>query len=257
MKKTATNVGASTSAEETRVVLEDWSVPDEEPSSGVEESSTDETEVGESSSSCTTRPKRAFGCVPAHPRNEHVDDKLRAKIRDGEYVDFKLMLPRSRDEKPKKRFSIIDGLFEEVEDNTNMVFYSWIDAYIVFMSIHLEFYPTDVQGMLRHFEIVKGFHVSGKDGIEYDYQFRRLKSRNSDIVWGEYMAELAGSLKEYKQEKKVEKKADQPTRKPGRVYYCNKFNQATGCKFGNGCKFVHKCRKCYSPDHPEYRCSKK
>ena len=99
--------------------------------------------------------------------------------------------------------------------------------------------------------------MSGKDGIEYDYQFRRLKSRNSDIVWGEYMAELAGSLKEYKQEKKVEKKADQPTRKPGRVYYCNKFNQATGCKFGNGCKFVHKCRNCYSPDHPEYRCSKK
>ena len=53
------------------------------------------------------------------------------------------------------------------------------------MSIHWEFGPTDVQGMLHHFEMVKGCHVSGKDGIEYNYQFRRLRSRNSDTMWGE------------------------------------------------------------------------
>ena len=40
------------------------------------------------------------------------------------------------------------------------------------MSIHWEFDPTDVQGMLHHFEMVKGCHVSGKDGIEYSYHFR-------------------------------------------------------------------------------------
>ena len=47
---------------------------------------------------------------------------MRAKIRDGDLIDLQLMLPRSRDDKAKKRFSIIDGLFEEVEDSSNMAF---------------------------------------------------------------------------------------------------------------------------------------
>ena len=245
MKKAATV--ASTSA-----AHQDWDVPEEEElSSLVDESSEDEVDAGESC--VTTRPKRAFGCVPAHPRNEHVDDRLRKKIREGEFIDFKLMLPRARDDKVRKRFSLVDGLFEEVEDSKNLEsFYSWIDAFIIFMSIHLEFYPSDVQGMLRHFEIVKGFHTAGKDGIEYDFQFRRLKSRNADVVWGEYIAELAGGLRETKS---IKKKAEQPGRKSER--YCLRFNSAAGCKFGNTCRFTHKCKKCFSADHPEYRCSKK
>lgn len=60
----------------------------------------------------------------------------------------------------------------------------------VLMSVHLEFFPSDVQGMLRHFEIIKGFQTAEKDGIEYDYPFRGLKSRNADIVWGKYITEL-------------------------------------------------------------------
>ena len=32
----------------------------------------DAEDQGASTSSCTARPKRAFGCVPAHPRTEHV-----------------------------------------------------------------------------------------------------------------------------------------------------------------------------------------
>ena len=246
MKKVASVASTSTAQQ-------DWDIPEEEElSSVVEESSEEEVDVGESS--VTTRPKRSFGCMPAHPRNEHVDDKLRKKIREGELIDFKLMVPRARGDKPRKRFSLVDGFFEEVEDNDKNLesFYSWIDAFIVFMSIHLEFYPSDVQGLLRHFEIVKGFHMAGKDGIEYDFQFRRLKSRNADVVWGEYIAELAGDLRETKTSKK---KANQPGRKSGR--YCLRFNSAAGCKFGNTCRFTHKCKKCFSPDHPEYRCSKK
>ena len=42
--------------------------------------------------------------------------------------------------------------FEEYEDNFNMVLYSRIDAHITFMRIHLEFYPLEVQKMLRHME---------------------------------------------------------------------------------------------------------
>ena len=113
-----------TSVASTSATQQDWDIPEEEElSSTVEESSEDEVDAGESSNS--TQPKRAFGCVPAHPRNEHVEDKLRKKIREGEFIDFKLMLPRARDDKARKRFSLVDGFFEEVEDNKTLdSFYS-------------------------------------------------------------------------------------------------------------------------------------
>ena len=204
----------------------------------------------------STRPKRSFGSMPAHPRTEHVSDKLRQKIREGEFVDIKQMIPRPRGEKPNKKFALNDGMFEEVEDNSNLAFYPWLDAWIVFMSIHLEFYPADAQGMLRHLEIVKGFHSAGKDGVEYDYQFRRCKSRNADMVWGEFIAELASDIQESKGNQ--QKKADSAQKKkPIRPPICHKFNNAEGCKFGASCKYAHKCKKCFSMDHPDYRCSRK
>lgn len=218
-----------------------------------------------STSSCESRPKRAFGCVPAHPRNEHVTDAMRKKIRQGEFVDFKALLPLRRDEKPVKKFTLVDGLFAEVEDNSTILFYAWIDAYIVFMSVHLEFFPADVQGMLRHLEIVKNFQTAGKDGVDYDYLFRRLKSRNADIVWGEYISELANGIKA-KDKAKDPKSATvrrpfpaSASRKPwnSHTYTCNSFNSAAGCMLGQKCRFPHKCKKCSSPDHPQFRCSKR
>ena len=245
----------------TSAQADEWTSPEESEMESVNQSVSEESDgedQGASTSSCTARPKRAFGCVPAHPRTEHVSDKIRKKIRLGEYVDFKDLLPRHRDEKPTKRFTINDGFFEEIEDNSNMVFYSWIDAYITFMSIHLEFYPAEVQGMLRHMEIVKGFHMANKDGIEYDYQFRRLKSRNSDIVWGEYMGELANNMQERKSTTGTQKKAETSQKKKhGKPAFCFKFNIPEGCKFGLKCRFAHKCRKYASPDHPDFRCSRK
>ena len=137
---------------------DDWDIPEETSEvSDFEEPVGDES-VGESTSACSSRPRRAFGSMPAHPRTEHVPDTLRKKIREGEYVDLKLLLPHPRGEKPTKKFAINDGVFEEVEDNTNLVFYPWLDAFIIFMSIYLEFYPAEVQGLLRHLEIVKSFH---------------------------------------------------------------------------------------------------
>lgn len=215
---------------------------------------------GPSTSGCSSRPRRAFGCVPAHPRNEHVTEKQRKKIREGEFVEFKLLLPLHRDEKPTKKFSLVDGMFEEVEDNSSITFYSWIDAYVIFMSVHLEFYPADVQGMLRHLEIVKGFHASGKDGVEYDYLYRRLKSRNADIVWGEYIAELANGIKDKtKEASKLTSRKPFPAKKKTqwKSYSCNQFNSAAGCQLGSKCRYPHKCRNCMSPDHPSFRCSKR
>lgn len=222
-----------------------------------ETESSEESSVDEGEAATSTRPS---GSMPISPRTEHVPEKTRRLIRKGEFVDFKDLIAHPRGEKQKKRFTIAQGYFEEVEDTTNLNFYSWLDAYVVLMSINLEFRPQENQGMLRHLQIVKNMHSNGKDGVEYDYQFRRLKSLHKDIVWGEFMAELAGQIKELRAPAKPQETAKTHTKWPAgsksRVA-CNRFNSLAGCRYGPKCTFAHHCRKCYSRDHPVHRCSKK
>lgn len=69
-----------------------------------------------------------------------------------------------------------------MEENTNLIYYQWTDAYVVFVRIRLQYHPEETQGMLRHLQMVKRMHSASKDGIEYDYKLRRLKSTNPDMV---------------------------------------------------------------------------
>jgi hypothetical protein len=67
---------------------------------------------------------RPLGSMPIVPTTSD-DDKFREKVRLGKFVDFKSLLPHSRGQKPRKKFTLSDGYFEEVEDNENLVFYKW------------------------------------------------------------------------------------------------------------------------------------
>lgn len=221
------------------------------------ESEMEEDEEQESQGPETSPPRRVMGSMPLVPRTEHVDEKLRKKIRQGKFVDFKLLIPHTKGNRPRTRFSLEEGLFQEVEDDTTQNFYQWLDAYIVFMSVNLEFFPAEAQGMLRHMQVIKRMHTANKDGVEYDYLFRKLKSNNADIAWGEYLAELAGEVKEMTPRKRFK-----PSLSKGQTRYktqglCYRFNSQEGCRFGSRCRYAHKCKRCSSTDHPEYRCSKK
>jgi hypothetical protein len=197
-----------------------------------------------------------MGTVPPRPRVEHVEDKIRKKIRKGEFVDFKLLTPRPRGEKRHKKFALTDGFLEEVEDTTNPTFYKWLDAFVVFMSIHIEYHPRDAQGLLRHLQIVKRMYTLGKAAVEYDYQFRRLKSVNQDVVWGENITELALEIGDTRPapRKPVEKSKYSALE---RRKLCRTFNSTKGCTFGAKCRYMHRCYKCRSQDHPGSRCNKK
>lgn len=124
--------------------------------------------------------------MPLVSRTEHVD-KLH-QITNGKFINFEMLIPHFKGQQLKKRLSLEDGFFQEMEDESSLQFYKWADAYIVFMSITLEFYPKEAQGMLRHTQIIKRTHAAEKDAVEYDTLFRRLKRTNLDVLWGEYLA---------------------------------------------------------------------
>ena len=136
------------------------------------------------------------------------------------------------------------------------------------MSVSLEFNPSQAQGMLRHLQIVKQMHSAGKNAVEYDYKFRRLRSNHFGVQWGEYLAELANeipSIKSQESKASYRKPDSRPQGKPRngfpafsttRVGLCFKFNAPSGCARGKTCRYLHKCLQCYSFDHPQYRCSR-
>ena len=199
---------------------------------------------------------RMPGCMPVTPRTSHVSDKARRKIRKGEFVDFNVLLQPIKGEKPKKRLALVDGVFEELEDQSNLFFYKWMDAFVVFMSIRLESHPAEAQGLLRHLQIVKRLHGNGKDGVEYDEQFRIMKGRHRDIRWGEYLNEIADEVKEMSSGSKEKPKAPYDSGgKPPPL--CGSFNSQRGCRYGLRCKFPHRCRKCLGGNHPDFLCRRK
>ena len=200
---------------------------------------------------------RPLGSMPIVPTTSD-DEKVREKVRLGKFVDFKSLLPHPRGQKPRKKFTLSDGYFEEVEDNENLVFYKWLDAYIIYMSLTLEFFPGEAQGMLRHLQIVKRMHAAEKEAVEYDFQFRKLKAQHADIVWGEYLTELANNIQQpvRKDSKKTSDQDRSGAKLSQKRKLCHKFNSHEGCKFGLSCRFAHKCKVCYSSQHPDYRCSK-
>ena len=130
-------------------------------------------------------------------------------------MEFKQLLPHPSGQRPKKRFALSEGYFEKVEEETKISFYQWLDAYIIFMSVSLEFNPSQAQGMLRHLQIVKQMHSAGKNSVEYDYKFRRPCSNHFGVQWGEHLAELAiPSIKSQESKASYRKPDSRPQGKP-------------------------------------------
>ena len=67
--------------------------------------------------------------------------KVKSKVY-GKFVELKQLLPHPSRQRSKKRLALSEGYFEKVEDETKVSFYQWLDAYIISMSVGLEFNPS-------------------------------------------------------------------------------------------------------------------
>ena len=98
--------------------------------------------------------------------------------------------------KDSKIEKLLTAILEEadIEDakdkDKNFPFYNWIRGYRAFVSIILEFFPNELQGILCHGEIVQDLISIGKDGILYDAHFRRRKEQHSHVEFDEYLAHI-------------------------------------------------------------------
>ena len=199
---------------------------------------------------------RSTGTLPCVPRTGHVSDKVKKQIRKGDWVNFASLLEREVEHGPARRFTLTEaGTFEEIQERRILHFYEWVDCFIVFMSIRIEGFPGECQGLLRHLQLVKSLHSQGKDGTKYDTLFRKSKCQHPYIHWGEYLPELVCELGEPVQQPPYLRPPLQSQPQASQLYHpakafidrpkgtCFSFNSTTGCHRSN-CRFVHRCRRC-------------
>ena len=161
---------------------------------------------------------RLPGAMPLEPRTDHIDEATRKKIKKGQYINLRLLVGLKKKINRSISLGQAPSTSEEVEDS-NLPIMQWVDAFIVFISVHIRTRPNDIQGMLRHLQIVKKMCAQGKNGVEYDTQFRRLRAQQPDIQWGEYLPELAADVEMESQ------KAYRPRKTFGYYKNQNKFHR--------------------------------
>lgn len=206
-----------------------------------------------------------------------MSEKDRRKIQIGKFVEFACLYPKQVSCKNTRKYTLnLDkGQFEQVEEVDHLSLHQWYDAFVIFMSIRLEFAPHEAQGLLRHWQIVRGLQAQRRDGIHYDCQFRRLKEQHPDIAWGEYLAELVGEVpmlpftRGYSQGRRFgsgfqgqpfgagykPRPAYQPRPqyRPVGIRTCHHYNAPNGCHILR-CRFPHNCGRCKKPGHPAFQC---
>ena len=187
------------------------------------------------------------GSIPTEPSSSHVDQKSKKKILKGEYFDISKLLPSLFDYEEEQK--------EKQSQSRPLSFYQWVRCFHTYMSIRLGYAPQELQGMLRHSEIVQDLYSQGKDGMLYDARFRRKKEQYPFINWGEYLADIVDGLPRRRPSKpyKPQTYPQATQRSDPTPYRCFRYNSTEGCHT-RGCRFSHACQKCGRGGHPAFKC---
>ena len=196
----------------------------------------------------------------------HVDNHMRRKIIEGEYVDLVRLIPRDRvSSEEDQRMEIVNrgGLsywvpVSERSSNTINNIAKWEEVFRIYSRIYTEGNPT------RGVELIQYSHIIHKAALEYpwenvysyDREFRIHMSKYPLRNWGVILQQV-WTLKMRRQvgtssHGSIGKDANgrSSTRN-----ICWKFNQGR-CSYGISCKFEHKCAICNKWGHGAVNCQR-
>ncbi|XP_077778976.1 uncharacterized protein LOC144326298 [Podarcis muralis] len=184
----------------------------------------------------------------------HLSQKKRNKILNGDYVDiFTLLPPAKLTGKGEKRRSY--GKRRYRTPKAERTFENWLDGYQVFMGVVCAAYPRrsmDLVAYLAH--VRRAYSLAGENAaLTYDENFRRnaslLPSTRWDLTDPNYWGEDVNPY--------IEKKNLDPAKNgkadPKRRRLCWEFNR--GACSRPFCKYTHECERCWG-NHPASSCFK-
>ena len=195
------------------------------------------------------------------PLGSVVDSKLKARIWAGHYIELDLLLGRVVDN-PVLIFDIrlqqssVQTREQAQHRITNIS--QWTDAFLVFMAIYTERFPTEVASVLKYVQLMRTMAFTTKSNIflAYDRDFRKLRAHNN-MPWNVLHHELFFLLTSRAHHApSVQQKMGFPQRKqPFRAGLCYAFVSTGHCRKPL-CPYKHACPPC-GGNHPKSHCQTK
>ena len=205
----------------------------------------------------------------------HIDDSLRQRIGNGEYVDFAKLLPRDRitGEEDNQMEMINQGgmsFWVPVSDCDNQSinsFSRWELAFRIFSKIFTSFHPSKAGELIQYnHTIYTAAQTFPWDNVyRYDREFRLHMSRYPlqrswaiilQQAWSMFLKDKVSNTPGQNFSRQGSGRNGQ-NGQGGSVKrkLCFDFNLEI-CNFGSRCKFDHRCSFCDKYGHGSYNCRK-
>ena len=197
----------------------------------------------------------------------HIDDVLKRKIINFEYVDFGKLLIRNRafrEDDQKLEIVSRNGMtfLSPVADRDNMQITSfgrWEQAFCVFANIITTRYPAKAPELLQYSYTI---HMASTSYVwdnvySYDKEFRRHISRFPMRSWNVILQQVWTMLLKdrLKGDGGASHKGGPPSTGKGKREPCRRYNKGK-CTFGLSCNYDHRCSvlKCGKFGHGAHIC---
>ena len=192
----------------------------------------------------------------------HIDESLKRKIINGEYVDFACLLPRDRVEtQESQHYELVNRngqawyeLYMTHQGNGNITSYSkWEQAFRVFSDIYTRQFPARGPEFVQYNHVIYSAATTyiWENVYKYDREFcvhmSQFPMRSWSIILQQaYTMFLKDRIVNFE------------GRRSGNKYdrdLCFRFNRGK-CSYGNKCKFDHRCGICSKFGHGAHNCRK-
>lgn len=196
--------------------------------------------------------------------DSRVNDKLKAKIWNNEYVEFNALISSQGNNRFQLSFQNLESsngpaiCLEPMNQSQKIVnINQWLQAFHVFVGVYTRRFPSEAPGLMKYCEIIQDLASRGFNWKFYDENFRFLRqSSASTLPWGSvhwepWLRAQPSSL--------VSGKRSQPFTGPAKAGdnqrvphgFCFKFHRGLDCA---GCAFKHTCFHCQR-DHRASQCN--
>ena len=187
----------------------------------------------------------------------HIDETLRRKIENGEYVDFAKLLPRERGEDNQGMLQLINqnghfGWIPEIDKN-NVIsnFYKWEQAFHVFSDVYSRVNPTRAAELIQYNHVISTASSSytWENVYKYDKHFRMHMARNPLRSWAIILQQVWTMF--LKDRNRNNNSSGNERRNKRDI--CCRYNKGK-CTYGTNCKFDHRCGICGKFGHAAHLC---
>ena len=214
----------------------------------------------------------------------HIDQGLKKKIENGEFVDLDKLLPKDNSFQGRLSYSNETKLeWVQSEGNTYLVpakntsrvncFRRWEQAFRMYATIYCTKNPSRSREIWQYVSIINTASMSYNWDTVYNYDivFRQLMEFNPNRSWAVTYNQMwnlsmttplthnnqggrrsfGGTSSNFQYPK-----AGNSSGNKKKIDYCWSFNKGVKCKFGKKCKFIERCSYCDEASHGVVNCSK-